>query len=105
MTQVKDPNYIYDALRYIILISYTQESYDVMMDTFRRLLQEKKTTPADYVLLFDMVFYEPYRNRQTHGATLNLSEKYALSVVIPYIDSCRKVIASSLPYVCKYGEA
>jgi tetratricopeptide (TPR) repeat protein len=105
--QVKDPLYTFDALRYSILIAYRQKSYDRMMDWFRTLLQEKKAMPSDYLLLYDIVFYEPYRHVASQGSSMAfvIAQQYALSIVVPYIDSCRKYIASTTPYVCKYGEA
>jgi tetratricopeptide (TPR) repeat protein len=103
-SQVQDPLYLYDAMRYQILIAYYDHSYDRMMDKFRLLLQAKKTTPSDHLLLYDIVFYEPYHLSQGSGS-FDLAQKYALSVIVPYIDSCKKNISPSLPYVCKYGEA
>ncbi|MBP6086501.1 hypothetical protein KA478_05005 [Patescibacteria group bacterium] len=67
------------------------------------MLAEQKLTDADYLLLFDVVFFEPYTHNTTGDASL--SQQYALKVVIPYIDSCRKHIAKTNPAVCKYGEA
>jgi tetratricopeptide (TPR) repeat protein len=103
LNQVREEKYLYDAVRYMILSYHSQKSYDKMMDGFRYLLAEQKLTDADYLLLFDVVFFEPYTNHSSWDALL--SEKYALKVVIPYIDSCRKHLAKTNPAVCKYGEA
>lgn len=103
LNQVRDEKYLYDAVRYMVLSYYNQKSYDKMMDWFRYLLAEQKLTDADYLLLFDVVFFEPYTHNTTGDASL--SQQYALKVVIPYIDSCRKHIAKTNPAVCKYGEA
>lgn len=105
--QVNDPIYKYDALRYMLLIAYQEQSFDRMMDMFRTLLQDKKATTSDYLLLYDIVFYEPYRrtHQQTSWETYSLAQQYALSIIVPYIDSCRKYLISVAPYVCKYGEA
>lgn len=109
--QVSDAEYVYDAQRYMITVYYKQGMYEEMMDGFRRLLHDKKTVATDYILLYDIVFYEPYREggSGTGGADaqskFTLLQKYAIPVLIPYIDSCKKTILATAPYVCKYGEA
>jgi hypothetical protein len=55
-------------------------------------------------LFFDIVFYEPYSN-QWKGWDFSLARDYAFQVVVPYIDVCRKTIATTAPWICKYGEA
>lgn len=104
LNQVRDPLYIDDALRYVILTNYQQKQDVAMMDWFRYLLSEKKLLPSDYLLLFDIVFYEPYMKEWT-GSNFALVQKYALQTIVPFIDSCRKNLVSTLPYVCKYWEA
>ncbi len=104
LNQVRDPQYIYDAIRYMILSYYNQGEEERMMDWFRTLLSEQKLRPSDYTLLFDISFYEPYM-KWGSGASFALAKKYALPVIIPFIDSCRKDIEAVSPYICKYGEA
>lgn len=103
LNQVRAEQYLYDAVRYMILSYYHQKDYDKMMDWFRYLLTEQKITYNDYLLLYDIIFFEPYSKKTPE--TDALPREYALKVVIPYIDSCRKDIAANSPYVCRYGEA
>lgn len=102
LNQVADEQYMTDAIRYMILTYHAQNNIDKMMNGFRYLLTEKKLTPGDYLLLYDIVFFEPYTKKLVNN---NIIAEYELKIIIPYIDSCRKNIAKSAPYVCKYGEA
>lgn len=102
LNQVADDQYVTDAVRYMILTYNAQNNTDKMMHWFRYLLTEKKLTPGDYLLLYDIVFFEPYTKKIENN---DLISAYELKIIIPYIDSCRKNIAKSAPYVCKYGEA
>lgn len=104
LNQVTDQQYINDAVRYMILSYYHTQQTDRMMDWFRYLLSEQKLHKDDFILLFDIAFYEPYM-KYGSGATFDIAKKYALPIIIPFIDSCRKSIQSVAPYVCKYGEA
>lgn len=61
LQQITDVTYLYDAQRYMILTFYQQGMSEQMMDGFRMLLHAKKLIPTDYVLLYDIIFYEPYR--------------------------------------------
>jgi hypothetical protein len=61
--QVREEQYVYDAIRYTILIHYQQKEYKDMMDGFRYLLTEQKLNTNDVALFFDIVFYEPYSNQ------------------------------------------
>jgi hypothetical protein len=65
-------------------------------------LIERKLTANDYLLLYDIVFFDPYTKKDTNNTFIS---SYGLKVIIPYIDSCKKNIAKTAPYVCKYGEA
>ena len=102
LSQVTDEQYTTDAIRYMILTYNAQNNTEKMMNWFRYLLTEKKLTPSDYLLLYDIVFFEPYTKKTSNT---DLIATYELKIIIPYIDSCRKNIAKSAPYVCKYGEA
>lgn len=102
LNQVTDDQYVTDAIRYMILTYNAQNNTEKMMNGFRYLLTEKKLTPWDYLLLYDIIFFEPYTKKTTNS---DLIATYELKIIIPYIDSCRKNIAKSAPYVCKYGEA
>lgn len=104
LNQVVDSSYIYDALRYLILIHNKQGEYAKMIEEFRLLLTEQKVDQHDFALFFDTLFYEPYRKGGTSG-DFSLARTYAISVVIPYIDVCQKQLAKTAPYICKYGEA
>lgn len=104
LNQVRDPQYIYDAVRYMILSYYHQWETERMMDGFRYLLSEQKLHTNDFTLLFDIAFYEPYM-KWGSWATFDIAKQYALPVIIPFIDACRKSVQSVAPYVCKYGEA
>lgn len=103
LNQVRDPAYLYDAIRYLILIHNSQKEYKTMMSEFRYLLTEQKVEEHDYALFFDILFYQPYHAGGT-GWDFSLAKEYAVSLVVPYIDSCNKQLASTAPYVCKYGE-
>lgn len=102
LNQVTDEQYTTDAIRYMILTYNAQKNTEKMMNWFRYLLTEKKLTPSDYLLLYDIVFFEPYTKKTSNS---DIIAEYELKIIIPYIDSCRKNIAKSAPYVCKYGEA
>ncbi len=104
LNQVHDQQYINDAIRYMILSYYHTQQLDRMMEWFRYLLSEQKLHTDDFILLFDIAFYEPYM-KYGSGATFDVAKKYALPIIIPFIDSCRKSIQSVAPYVCKYWEA
>ena len=101
LNQVRDAEYAYDAVRYLILIHNKQGEYTKMMDEFRFLLTEQKIDQHDFALFFDTLFYEPYRKGGTSG-DFSLAQKYTISMVIPYIDVCQKQLASTAPYICKY---
>jgi lipopolysaccharide biosynthesis regulator YciM len=101
--QVREEQYVYDAIRYTILIHYQQKEYKNMMEGFRYLLTEQKFNTNDVALFFDIVFYEPYAKQESEGSSL--ARDYAFQVVVPYIDACRKTIAPTAPWICKYGEA
>lgn len=102
LNQVNDEQYLTDSVRYMILTYNAQKNIAKEMDWFRYLLTEKKLTPSDYLLLYDIVFFEPYTNKSDNK---NVIDSYWLQIIIPYIDSCRKNIEKTAPYVCKYGEA
>lgn len=104
LNQVRDAEYAYDAVRYLILIHNKQGEYTKMMDEFRFLLTEQKIDQHDFALFFDTLFYEPYRKGGTSG-DFSLAQKYTISMVVPYIDVCQKQLASTAPYICKYWEA
>ncbi|MEI7478494.1 MAG: hypothetical protein WCJ81_08770 [bacterium] len=102
--QVRDLTYLDDTIRYLILIAHQQKDTETMMNWFRYLLSENKVNENDFTLLFDIAFYQPYMNGGATG-DFSLSHDYALKVIIPYIDACRKKYAANKPFVCKYGEA
>lgn len=110
LNQAVQKEYIYDAARYIILTNYKLGNTEKVMEWFRFLLTEQKLTPNDYLLLYDIVFFEPYvvMSNQTWDAQnkpKTIAQEYALKIILPFIDSCRKKIAKNHSYVCKYGEA
>ncbi len=104
LNQVREPIYAYDAVRYLILIHIKQQEHQKMMDEFRFLLTEQKLDQHDFALFFDTLFYEPYRKGGTSG-DFSLAQKHTISMVIPFIDVCEKQLASTAPYICKFGQA
>ena len=73
LNQVTDQQYINDAVRYMILSYYHTQQTDRMMDWFRYLLSEQKLHKDDFILLFDIAFYEPYM-KYGSGATFDIAK-------------------------------
>jgi hypothetical protein len=102
LNQVVDDRYRHDAVRYSIFVHRDQKNITKMMDWFHTLLIDKKLLPSDYLLLFEIIFYDPY---MIWSGQWEVAKQYWLKIIVPYIDSCRKNIAKTDPYICKFGEA
>ncbi len=102
LNQVTDERYKHDAIRYSIFVHRDQKNIAKMMDWFHNLLLDKELLPSDYLLLFEIIFYDPY---MIWSGQWEVAKQYWLKIVVPYIDSCRKNIAKTAPYICKFGEA
>ncbi|PIE00278.1 MAG: hypothetical protein CSA81_13905 [Acidobacteria bacterium] len=99
--QVKDPYYIADISRYLILAYDRLGEYD-RRDSFFASLLQYKLEPSDYYTYFYLTLFRPFQQGKREDGT---PPKLNLKTMQDYVSSCVQSLKEEAYVICQYGAA
>ncbi len=99
--QVKDPYYMADISRYLILAYDRLGEYDRRDSLFASLLQYK-LEPSDYYTYFYLTLFRPFQQGKRESDT---PPKLNLKTMQDYVTSCAHTLKEDTYVICQYGAA
>lgn len=101
LNQLPDSEKSLDVIR-VMLLAYLQlwDETNIASVMKKLLAQGVELTKSDYMIVFDTVFFDPYKQ----GLSWTIYQSNSL-IFLSFLSSCKNILPEDQQYVCQYGQA